>query len=192
MEEEFAEDFSSLSKQYPKQLNLLQAEFTPEVADHYCSARVKPFIVITTLADSETNQAICDICIRNNVLSANPGESNSEVIIADNYSEEPIEFAVIAKGYPVLTKHLQDRFGKYFEKTWLDSVKAYSDYACGDEAGQLNKPEKRIFFRRLAEEIIKSEGDFEKALQVTKAYYDNLQAQDDLLIELAGERSLMD
>ncbi|MGI6579607.1 MAG: NAD(P)-dependent oxidoreductase [Saccharofermentanales bacterium] len=190
--EDFAEDFLTLGKKYPKQLNLLQAEFTLEVATHYCSARVKPFIVITVLADPEINQAICDICISNNVLSANPAALESEVIIADNYSADPVEIAVIAKGYPVLTKYLQEKFGKYMDKTWLESVKAYSDYANSEEAGQLSLPEKRIFFRRLAEEIIKSEGDFEQALQVTKAYYENLQAQDDLLIELAGERYLMD
>ncbi|NLJ70684.1 MAG: hypothetical protein GX328_04390 [Clostridiaceae bacterium] len=190
--EDFVEDFSVLGKKYPKQLNLLQAEFTLEVANHYCSAKVKPFIVITALTDLEVNQAICDVCIRNNVLSANPSELGSEVIIADNYSADPVEIAVIAKGFPVLTKRLQEAFGKYLDNTWLDAVKAYSDYACSEEVGQLNEAEKRIFFRRMAEEIVKSEGDFEQALKETKAYYQNLQAQDDLLLELAGERSLMD
>lgn len=190
--EDFAEDFLALGKKYPKQLNLLQARFTREVANHYCSAKVKPFIVITALTDSEINRAICDVCIRNNVLSAIPNELGSEVIIADNYSVDPVEISVIAKGFPVLTKRLQEAFGKYLDKTWLDSVKAYSDYANSEEASQLNEAEKRIFFRRLAEEIIKSEGDFEQAFKITKAYYENLQAQDDLLLELAGERSLMD
>ncbi|NLM18829.1 MAG: hypothetical protein GX217_02250 [Clostridiaceae bacterium] len=190
--EDFAEDFLALGKKYPKQLNLLQAEFTLEVANHYCSARVKPFIVITALTDSEANQAICDICIKNNVLSANPSELGSEVIIADNYSVNPVEIAVIAKGFPVLTKQLQEAFSKYLDRIWLDAVKAYSDYANSEEADQLNEAEKRIFFRRLAEEIVKSEGDFKQAFKITKTYYENLKAQDDLLLELAGERSLMD
>lgn len=123
---------------------MLQAEFTLEVANHYCSARVKPFIVITALTDSKTNQEICDICIRNNVLSANPGELGSEVIIANNYSVDPVEIAVIAKGFPILTKLLQEMFGKYLDQTWLNSVKAYSDFANSEEASQLNEAEKEF------------------------------------------------
>lgn len=190
--EDFSNELINLSKEYPRQLNLLQAEFTLEVAEHYCSARVKPFIVITALSDPEANQAICEICQNNNVLSYYPGNSSSEVLITENSSIEPLELAVIAKGYPELSRNLQKKLDKIIENDWLPAIRSYVAYAESEETSQMDKAEKRIFFRRLASELIKSNGDFEQALSEAKVYYNNLQEKDDLLLELADERSLMD
>ena len=52
--------------------------------------------------------------------------------------------------------------------------------------------EKRIILRRLAEEIVKNDGDFNLAETETKLYYNDLLEKDELLLELADERSQMD
>ena len=102
-----------------------------------------------------------------------------------------MELAVIAKGYPELSRNLQ-KLDKIIENDWLPAIRSYVAYAESEETSQMDKAEKRIFFRRLASELIKSNGDFEQALSEAKVYYNNLQEKDDLLLELADERSLMD
>lgn len=190
--ETFVPEFTELIKKYPKQLSLLQAEFTVDVAEHYCSAKVKPFVVITTLPDEAANQKITDICKKNNVLSADPQAENSEVVFVNNISEDPIELAVLTKGMPELNKKLQKIVAEYIKKNWLDAVQMYNAHIQSEAIINLEQAEYRIYIKRLTEEIIKNEGDFEKALKETKHYYNKLKEKDALLLELADERSFMD
>lgn len=190
--ETFTAEFQDLLKGYSKQLNLLQAPFTNSVAEHYCSAKVKPFIVVTALPDEDENQMLCEICKRNNVLSANLKSFDSEVVFVDNYSEEPMELALLLKEMPVLGSLLQAKIAKQISEQWMDAVIAYQQYHENEFVLGLNDIEKRIFIRRLAEEIIKADGDFSVAEKEAKAYFENLQQKDELLLELANERSQMD
>lgn len=190
--ENFVAEFTDLAKKYPKQLNLLQAEFSLTVAQHYCSAKVKPFVVVTTLADAAANQKICDICKKNNVLSANPGSNKSEVIFVNNQTAEPVELAILTKGMPDLSRKLQNYIGKYIIDNWLDAVRSYNSFIQNESIMDLGKAEYRIYVKRLAEEIIKSEGDFDSALKQTQSYFENLKEKDLLLFEIADQKSLMD
>lgn len=190
--ETFAAEFQDLLKGFSKQLNLLQAPFTSSVAEHYCSAKVKPFIVVAALTDEDENQMLCDICKRNNVLSANLKSFDSEVVFVDNYSEEPMELALLLKDMPVLGSLLQNKIAKQISEQWMDAVTSYQQYHENEFVLGLNDIEKRIFIRRLAEEIIKADGDFSVAEKEAKAYFENLQQKDELLLELADERSQMD
>lgn len=190
--ENFADQFQNLLKTYTRQLNLLQAVFTKEVAEHYCSAKVKPFVVITALPDQEQNSLICDICRENHVLSANLKASDSEVVFVDNITAEPLELALFLKDIPVLGDLLQNRIAKQVKEQWLESIQDYQNYLQNEFVSSLNDLEKRIFIRRLAEEIVKADGDFSLAEKQAKIYFENLQEKDELLLELADERSQLD
>lgn len=190
--ENFAPEFQQLLKEYPSRLNLLEAEFTPEVAGHYCSAKVKPFVVITALPDEERNQLICQICRDNHVLSSNPGQLESEVIFVNNYSKEPLEFALLVKGMPILGQLLQNKVAKLLENKWLPAIYAYQDFMQSEFVSGLGEVEQSIVLRRLAQELIKAEADFETAKEETLKYYQDLQEKDELLLELANERARMD
>ncbi len=190
--ENLANEFQDLLKNYSKQLNLLQAPFTTEVAEHYCSAKVKPFVVITALPDQEQNALLCDICQKNNVLSANLKADDSEVVFVDNFTAEPLELALFLKNMPALSNLLQNKIAKQIKEQWLEAILSYQDYLQNDFVMSLNDLERRIFIRRLAEEIVKADGDFSQAEKQAKIYFENLQKKDELLLELADERSQLD
>jgi len=188
----FVPEFKELLKEFPARINLLQAEFSLEVAEHYTSAKVKPFIVITALSDLEQNERICDVCLKNNVLSYNPNSPNSEVLIHDNVSLDSIEIAINIKNKQVLTRLFQNKIVKLIKEDWLDAIEKYQDFQQNEFITSLDEAEKRIIMRRLAEEIIRNDGDFALAEKETKSYYSNLINKDELLLELADERSQMD
>lgn len=188
----FVSEFNDLIKLYPNRLNLLQAEFTEEVAEHYTSAKIKPFIVITAFLDQDQNDRIAKICHNNHVMCYNPNSDQSEVLIHDNNTIEPIEIALNIKGMPTLTRLFQNKISKMIEQNWLPAILAYQDFQNSEFMNTVGDAEKRIILRRLAEEIVKNDGDFNLAETETKLYYNDLLEKDELLLELADERSQMD
>lgn len=189
--EEFAPGFTDLVKQYQGQLSLLQASFGLEVAEHYCSAKIRPFVVITALPDPNENRKICQVCQDNNVLSCHPDAEDSELVLVNNFRSDPANLAVLVKGQAYLSQLLQSKFSRDLTDNWLPAIQAYQDYRYSDYVAGLGQAEQRIFLRLLAEQLIKQDGNFAEAERSAKKAYTDLQDSDDFLLELANERAQM-
>ena len=189
--EEFIPNFSDLAKQYQGQLSLLQATFSQEVAEHYCSAKVRPFVVIAASTDPKENLKICQVCRDNNVLSCNPDTVDSETVLVTNYRSSPANLAVMIEGQTYLSQLIQNKLAKDMAENWLPAIQSYSDYQYSDYVSNLDQVEQRIFLRLLAEQLVKQGGNFTAAENAAKKAYTDLQDSDDFLLELADERAQM-
>lgn len=176
-------DYQALQIAYPKKLNILNAEFLPDIANHYCQAKHRPFLVVSCLYDDEIDNQLAELCRENGVLFHGVGIEDSETILPLDYKQDRLNLAVYCRGADRLAQSILDSLRHKLEKHWRESPDRFIAWCLSDEVDGLEDRAKRYRTKLLAEELVAKEGDFDLALQaladkLSKQSYDEILLQE--------------